>query len=42
MALLLVFLRQLRMHDGAASFDGGDNLEAGVAADFTHSTDGAT
>ena len=27
------------MHNGTASFDGGDNLEAGIAADFTHSTD---
>ena len=42
MAFLFVFLRQLRMHHGTASFDGGDNVEAGIAADFTHSTNGAT
>ena len=42
MALLFVFLRQLRMHDGTTSFDGCDNLEARIAADFTHSTDGTT
>ena len=36
MAFLLVFFRLLRMHDGTASFDGCDYIEAGIAADFTH------
>ena len=41
-ALLFIFLRQLRMHCRSASFDGCDNLEAGIAADFTHGTDSTT
>lgn len=42
MAFLLVFFRQLRMHDGTASFDGCDNLEAEIATYFPHSSDGTT
>ena len=39
---LFVFLRQLWMHSCAPSFDGGDNLKAGIAADFAHGSNGTT